>query len=128
MTPYKAFAVYLKSQASSLGASFYPAEAPQNATRPYGIFTVVEDAPRPVHNGGFTDGLLVMQIDLYTDSLSSMDTLVDNIKTIFIGQSAALDSTVKMAYCDTSNELDSFDDKQKLYSRSFDLNIKYIIT
>lgn len=128
MTPYKAFAVYLKSQASSLGADFYPTEAPQNASKPYGVFTIVEDAPRTIHNGGFTDGLLAMQIDLYTESLSSMDTLVDNIKTTFIGQSVALDSTVKMAYCDTSNELDEFDDKQKLYIRSFDLNIKYIIT
>jgi hypothetical protein len=128
MTPYKAFAVYLKSQASSLNATFYPTQAPQNVAKPYGIFTVVEDAPQVTHDGGFDDGLLVMQIDLYADTLSSMDTLVDGIKTIFIGQSVALDSTVKMAYCDSSNEMDEFDSEQKLYIRSFDLNIKYIIT
>lgn len=128
MTPYKAFAVYLKSQASNLGGTFYPAEAPQNASKPYGVFTIVDDSPSVVHNGGYKDGRLVMQIDLYADTLSSMDTLVDNIKNTFVGQSVALDSTVKMAYCDSSNELDAFDDEQKLYIRSFDLNIKYIIT
>ena len=127
MSPHKAIAVYLKANAGSLGATFYPAQAPQNASRPYVIFTIQEDSPEPVHNGGYTDGKLVLQLDFFSDTLSGLDTLVDNIKSTFVGRSIALDSTVKMAYCDSSNEFDGFDEKQKLWIRSLDLNIKYII-
>lgn len=138
MTVFKALAVYLKSKEgnSDFGCTFYPSQAPDNATRPYAIFSIKDDVPQLVHDGllfsasgeGYNNGNMIVQFDIFCDSLTDLDDRVYRIKNNFIGRSLLLDSSVKMAYADSDNEFDAFDERQKLWIRSFDLNMKYILT
>ena len=131
MTVYKAIAVYLKSKegTTALNCIFYPSEAPQNPRqKPLCIFSTRDNIPEPTHAGGFTHGNIIIQFDFFADSLTDLDGAVDRFKQHFVGQSITLDSTVKQAFATTDNEFDGFDEKSKLYIRSVDLNIKYILT
>jgi hypothetical protein len=130
MTIYEAIARYLKSKEgeSDLNMEFYPSQAPDNAERPYAIFSIEDDVPETMFDGGFNNGRIIMQMDVFADNLTDLNNRVFNIKNHFVGRSLVLDSTVKMAYADSSNEFDAYDNQQKLYIRSLDLNIKYILT
>ena len=131
MTVYKAFASYLngKEGTSDLNCSYYPSQAPQDPRqKPFCVFSTRDNIPEPTHGGGFTNGTIILQFDFFANSLTDIDGAVDKFKQHFVGQSIALDATVKLAYATTDNEFDGFDEKSKLYIRSVDLNIKYILT
>jgi len=138
MTVYEAIARYLKSKegSSDLNCTFYPNQAPDNATRPYAIFSVKDDVPSLTHDGGlfsaddagYNNGNIIIQFDFFSDSLTDLNNRIFKIKNNFVGRSILLDASVKMAYADSDNEFDAFDEKQKLWIRSFDLNMKYILT
>jgi len=133
MTPYKALAVYLQSNTVQnlfpASFEFYPIQAPQrhNNSHTFSIFTLKEDTPQTEFSGGFSNGDMIFEFDFYSQSLANLDDTVSIFKTLFVGQSILLDSTIEMAYADTSNEFDAYDEQTKQWIRSVDLSLKYII-
>tara|TARA_B100002019_G_scaffold111531_1_gene95952 strand:- start:13752 stop:14147 length:396 start_codon:yes stop_codon:yes gene_type:complete len=130
MSPYKALAVYLQTRKSAFTSNFefYPIQASQSeASNNYCIFTNRENETEPVFNGGYESGNMIVQFDFYNTSLADLDSNVEKFKEIFVGQSILLDSTIEMAYADSSNEFDGYDENNKLWVKSLDLSFKYII-
>lgn len=134
MTPYKALATYLQSSTvqSQFDSAFefYPIQAPQRQSlnnANFSIFTMKEDTPETEFGGGFSNGRMVVEFDFFSNSLATIDSNINTFKTLFVGQSILLDSTIEMAYADTSNEFDAYEDNNKLWIRSLDLSLKYII-
>lgn len=130
MTFYYALASYLKDANFGNDARIYPVQAPQNAAAPYCVFSIVDDQPQTIHNGGYSSGLSIVQIDIFSDQLSEVDQLTESVKNTFVGKSFVLlesaGERVEVAHGDTQNESDAFDDDQGLWARSFDLRIRYI--
>lgn len=130
MTPYKALATYLQTTSilnqftSNMG--FYPIQAPQGNNSNYCVFITREDEPDVVHNGGYECGSYIMEFVFYNESLADLDSNVAKFKEIFVGQSMLLDSTIEVAYAETSNEFDAYDEQSKLWIKSLDLSFKYI--
>ena len=128
MTLYKAIAKYLKATTVQEGLQFFPSYVPAHFDgAKYCIFNMINDMPEPVHNGGYTTGESSIQFDFYFKNLSDLDSAVESFKQIFVGQSIQLDTTVKMGYCESLNEFSEFIDSEKLYIRSVDLRIRYIL-
>lgn len=132
MTPYKAIATHLqKSSVTSQfsdGIAFFPVQAPDSYSTDnvYAVFTMIDDNPETTFSGGFDSGVMEIEFDFYSKDLGKIDNTIDKFKTIFVGQSILLDSTIEMAYAETQSETDAFDEQTKQWIRSLDLTFKYI--
>ena len=131
MTVYKALGKYINSdstlQSSMSNLNFYPSYSLQSDDENFCIYNIVQDFTEPIMSGGFPTGEIRVQFDFHSKVLSTLDTLVGNFKSHFVGKSFDLDTSVTMGYCDSSNEMSAYDDDEKFYIRSVDLRINYII-
>lgn len=126
MTVYKALAMYLQTKTSTLSNTFYPIQAPQNASRPYCVFSIIDDNPITTHEGDYKHGVIIIQFDIYCNSLADVDDRASKIKDHFVGQSHQIHSDVQLCYGVSQNEFDAFDDDEQINIRSFDLRFTYI--
>lgn len=133
MTPYKAIATHLQKNSVtsqfSDGIAFFPVQAPDSYSTDnvYGVFTMIDDNPETTFGGGFDCGVMEIEFDFYSKDLGKIDNTINKFKSIFVGQSILLDSTIEMAYAETQSETDAFDEQTKQWIRSLDLTFKYII-
>lgn len=136
MTVYKALASYLKSKedSSNLDYVYIPSVSAEGdvgvnyTNQNMCIWHLRNDSPEVTHTNGFKHGRASAQYDFMASNLTNLDTAVEKFKEHFVGRSIVLDSSVKMAYAETSNEFSDYDSKQKTYIRSIDLDFLYIIT
>lgn len=125
MTAYKALAKHLKANSESLGCTYFPIEAPQGTTGLYGTFNLIDTLTEVTHSGLSGFGQMQVQFDIFSTSLSQVDTATQNLKNHFVGQSVIADSTVHLVYCISQSELDEFDNEERIYRRVIDLQFKY---
>lgn len=125
MTAYKALAVYLKANTSSLGCTYFPIQAPQGTTGLYGTFSLIDTLTEVTHSGPSGFGEMLIQFDIFSTSLSDVDDTVQKLKNEFVGKTVIADSTLHLVYCASQSELDEFDEEEKIYRRTVDLRFKY---
>ena len=123
---YKALAGYLKNTNIGDNMKFYPSHAPQNASDPYCILTMITNDTDVHHGGSFDSGNAIFQFDFFSKTLATLDNRVESLKNAFVGQSINLTSGVTICYVRSQIEFDDFDDKADTYIRSLDLVFKYI--
>jgi hypothetical protein len=126
MTVYEGIATHLVSNQTALQNTFYPLQAPQKTSKPYCVFKLVDDSPLTTHDGNYKNGIIIIQFDLYADSLSVLDDRAKKLKDHFIAKSKTINSDISICYTNSQNEFDGFDDQEQLYLRSFDLRMTYI--
>jgi|TARA_R100000482_G_C5132509_1_gene153155 hypothetical protein len=123
---FKAMCSYIKGSSLESDNNYYPSQAPQGASDPYVIISMIDNNTDVIHGGSYTTGDARFQFDFYCKTLSILDDRVEKLKNAFVGQSFDLTTNTSLAYCTCDNEFDEFDDEGETYIRSVDLVFKYI--
>jgi len=72
---------------TALGGRFYPYEAPESATYPYCVYSMVSDIPDYAFGGKKDVSTFRVQFSLYSQKSSAVEVLnaYENLKTLFDG-------------------------------------------
>lgn len=134
MTFYKSLATKLQDFQGDLNMRYFPMRAPQGDHTSYGttetfcIFNMITNDVDTVHEGGFQNGVAIVQFDFFSKSLEKLDESVEAFINVFVGRSLVLNSDYTAHHSDLQSEFDEFEHKQGLYVKSIDLRISYIKT
>ena len=106
------------------GNRLYPIQAPQNATYPCVVYTVVTNEGDYAHDGPTEIGEKRYQFDVMAEDPLDLERGGDILKSLLSGFKGTMNSRSNVGYIFLDNEIEIRDKELEKYTKSIDFRIR----